>query len=442
MALIELSLDPPAAPGTVAPPPAAYYRRTGLLLSVLLLFTLGGAAPVRPALWQRVGGVPLPEAGDFQLIGGTLFTLDLDAEPRVLTAWRTDPVRPLWTYPSTSVEDPFFVSAATPDVVVVRSGRTSTVLDARTGVLRWTPSVAVQPVDDSVAFVEEEIFEPGTEYDAESGDPGQLYGTTSSVLHTEPALRTELHGVDLGSGARRWSLSFPGTVFTALTGGPGRRAVVLSADRLAVLDPGTGAVLRQRAVPRIDGSQAQAGEVVGGTVLVHYGSFGTGGLVAAYALDTLNELWRRNLPDPAGNSATCPELICARSSDELVVLDPRTGKGRWRISDTDVIGFGPDSVLEVRGLTSPLRTADAATGRPRIELGRWGLYFPVQGGRAQVLSRLDDDRTSTVFGLLEAEGTAVQPLGRMPGTTVQCQAVPGLVACRVADGIELWAYPG
>ena len=441
MALIELSLDPPAAPGAAAPPPASYYRRTGLLLSVLLLLTLGGTAPVRSALWQRVGGVPLPAAGDFQLIGGTLFTVDLDAEPRVLTAWQTDPVRPLWTYPSPSVEDPFYVSAATAGFVVVRSGRTSTVLDAHTGARKWTPPVTVQPVNDSVAFLEEEIFEPGTEYDAESGDPGQLYGTTSSVLHTQPALRTELHGVDLDSGARRWSLSFPGTVFTTLTDAPGRLAVVLSADRLTVLDPVTGAVLRQRAVPRIDGSPAQEGEVIGDTVLVHYGTFGTGGLVAAYALDTLDELWRQNQPDPAGNSATCPGLICVRSSDELTVLNPRTGEWRWRISDTDVLGFGPDSVLAVQGLTSPLRTADAATGRPRIDLGWWRFYFPLPGGRAYVLSRLDDDRT-TVFGLLEAGATAVQPLGRIPDTTVQCQAVPGLVACRVADGIEVWAYPG
>lgn len=441
MALIELSLDPPAAPEAATAPPAYYYRRAGLLLSVLLVFTLGGAAPVRSALWHRVGGVPLPAAGDFQLIGGTLFTMDLEAEPRVLIAWQTDPVRPLWTYPSASATDPFFVSAATDDFVVVRSGRTTTVLDAHTGVLQWSPPVTVQTVDDTVAFVEEEIFKPGTEYDAESGDPGQLYGTASSALHTEPAVRTELHGVDLGSGARRWSLSFPGTVFTALTDGPGRLAVVLSADRLTVLDPVTGAVLRQRAVPRIDGAQAQEGEVIGDTVLVHYGSFGTGGLVTAYALGTLDELWRQNQPDPAGNSATCPELICVRSSDELIVLDPRTGKWRWRISDTDVLGFGPDAVLEVRGLTSPLRTADAATGRPLIDLGWWRFFFPVQDGRAQMLSRLDDDRT-TVFGLLEEGATAVQPLGRIPGPTVQCQAVSGLLACRVADGIELWAYPG
>jgi hypothetical protein len=36
----------------------------------------------------------------------------------------------------------------------------------------------------------------------------------------------------------------------------------------------------------------------------------------------------------------------------------------------------------------------------------------------------------------------VQPLGRLPDTTVQCQAVPGLLACRVATGIEVWTIPG
>jgi len=439
VALIELSPETPAPPAATAPPPAYYYRRAGLALTLLLLLALGGAAPPSSALWQRVGATPLAEGGDFQLIDGTLYTMDLDAEPRVLTAWQARPLRRLWSFTAGTVQDPFFVYDATAGHTLVRSGRSVTVLDARTGAVRWTSPVAVQPVDDRTAFAEEEIFRPGTEYDPASGDPGQLYGTSAGALHTEPARRTELRGLDLATGAPRWTRGFPGSVFTARTDGARSVVVVLSSDKLTLLDPATGAVLRERTVPLVGGVRAEEGEVVGDTVLVHYGSFGTGGPVVAYALDSLGVLWQRDQPDPAGNSAVCPGLTCVKSRDELVVLDPRTGAERWRTAGADVHAFGPDDVLEVQGQTSPVRTADAVTGRSRIDLSRWRYQFPVQGGRAYLVSRLERDRT-TVFGLLRQGATAVQPLGRLPDMTVQCQAVTGLVACRTGSTVEVWAY--
>lgn len=437
MALIELSPETPAPPAAAAAaPPAYYYRRAGLILALLLLLLPGGAAPVTSLLWQRVGAVPVPVAADFQMLGGTLYVMDLEAEPRVLTAWQAQPLRRLWSFTAGTTDDPFYVYDTTADFTLVRSGRSTTVLDARTGAVRWTAPVSVQPVNDQVAFVEEEIFRPGTEYDAESGDPGQLYGTNSGALHTEPAQRTELRGVELGTGTRRWSRSFPGSVFTARSGGV---VVVLTSAKLVLLSPTTGAVLRERPVPVIDGLRAEEGEVVGDTVLVHYGAFDTGGLVTAYSRDTLDELWRQDQPDPAGNSAYCSGLPCVRSSAELIMLDPRTGAERWRIAGTDVIAFGPDTVLETRGTTTPVRIADARTGRPRIDLDRWRFYFPVQAGDAYLFSRLESDRT-TVFGLLRQGAAAIQPLGRLPEPAAQCQAVPGLLACRAAAGVEVWAY--
>lgn len=445
MALIELSPETPAPPAAATAPLAYYYRRAGAVLALLLLLTLGGAAPVTSVLWQRVGAVPLAEAADFQLVGGTVYTTAAEGQPREITAWQARPLRRLWSFaaPTEGQEDPFFVSDAPADFTVVRSGHVSTVLDTRTGGVRWTSPVAVQPVSDRAAFVEEEIFRPGTEYDADSGDPGQLYGTNGGALHTEPAQRTELRVLDLATGAPRWSRSFPGTVFSAWAGAPQNVIVVLSSDKLMLLSPATGAVLRERAVPVLGGARAQEGEVAGDTVLVHYGSFGTGGLVTAYALDSLDELWRQDRPDPAGSSAGCPGLVCVASGYELVVLDPRTGAERWRIAGTDVTAFGAD-VLETTGQSKPQRTADAVTGRPRIDLERWHLSIPVLdgGGYARgggyVLGGVDGGRT--VFGLLKRGATAVQPLGRMPETPVQCQAAPGLLACRGATGVEVWAY--
>jgi hypothetical protein len=441
VALIELSLEAPAPPAAATPPPAYVYRRAGLVLAVLLLFVLGGAVPPTSLLWQRVGRVPLPEGGDFEFAGGQLYTVDLDAQPRELAAWQTDPPRRLWSYPDPGDAEPFFVTTATPDVALLRAGRRTVVLDAHTGAVRWTSSSLVQQLTDRIGLVQQERFRPGTEYDPESGEPGRLYGSTGDALHTEPAQSTELRGVELATGRPLWSVSVPGSVYVAATGSPATALVVLSADQLTVRSPFTGSAWRERTVPRVGGANAAGGEVVGDTVLVHYGAFGEGGRVTAYALDSLDERWQQNRPDPAGGSADCAGLPCMRTRDDLTVLDPRTGASRWRVSDTSLMAFGAASALAVRGQASPVRTVDVVTGRPEVELSGWAAYFRVEGREAYVLSRPDADR-GTVFGLLRPGRTAVQPLGRVPDATAHCQPVPGLIACRVSDGIEVWSYHG
>lgn len=439
MALIELSPETPAPP-IATPPPAYVYRRFGLALAALLVLALGGAAPVSSTLWQRIGLVLMSEGGDFQLLAdGLLYTVDAHAEPRVLSAWQVDPLRRLWSYADTGKGEPFFVTSATPGVAVLRVGSSTSVLDARTGVLRWTSPGLVQQLTDEVGLVQEERFRPGTEYDPDSGDPGRLYGTTSDTLHTEPALSTELRGVELATGRPLWSVSVPGSVYTSWTGTPTSAIVVLSADRLTVRSPVTGAVLRERNVPRVGGVSAAEGEIAGDTVLVRYGAFGEGGRVTAYALDTLDERWQQVQPNPAGSSVNCYGLPCVKTRDDLMVLDPRTGASRWRVAGADLMAFGAGSALAVRNMNRPLRTVDLRTGRPEAELAGWRGYFPVDGRDAYVLSRPDQDR-STSFGLLLPGADAVQPLGRMPATTVECQPARDVIACRVGAGIEIWSY--
>jgi hypothetical protein len=440
VALIELSLDPPAPPARATPPPAYFYRRLAPALAVLMVLALGGAAPTASVLWQRLGAVPLAAEADFDLLAGVLYTTEPDANPRVVTAWRTDPVRRLWSVPDPGTALPFFVRDATDDVAVLQTGRTVAVLDAHTGAARWTSPAPVQRLTGGVALLQLEEFRPGTEYDPESGDPGRLFGT-GAVLHTEPARSTELRGVEPATGRRLWSYRTAGSVFTAWAGAPAEVLVVLSADRLVVLSPSTGAVLRERAVPPIDGRTAAGGEVSGDTVLVHYGAFGTGGRVTAYALDTLRERWSHEQPDPAGNPANCSGLTCTKSRKELVVLDPVTGSVRWRAADSDVLAFGEHRALEVQGANAPVRTVDAVTGRPLADLGGWREYFPIRPGAGYILTR-SEGAEGTGFALLSPGRSAVQPLGRIPGRAAQCRAVPGLVACQVSNRVEIWAYRG
>nr|BFE68710.1 hypothetical protein GCM10020092_020110 [Actinoplanes digitatis] len=229
-----------------------------------------------------------------------IYTTDLEADPRVVTAWQTDPVRWLWSIKTTAGEDdPLVVRELPGGLVTVAEGDGVSVRDSRTGAVRWVSPAPVQPLNDRIGVIQQQRFRPGTEYDPESGDPGRLYGTNGGALHTEPALSTELRGVELVGGQQIWSVTVPGSVFTAWPDPPVSGLVLLSARKLTLLSPATGAVLRERAVPRVDGRDPAMGEVVEDMVLVQFGDFREGGPVIAYELNTLDERWRQNRSDPA-----------------------------------------------------------------------------------------------------------------------------------------------
>ncbi|MET8149926.1 PQQ-binding-like beta-propeller repeat protein [Actinoplanes sp. NPDC049668] len=442
VALIELSPETPVPLAAAAPPPPYRYRRLGLALAALLVLVLGGAAPASSALWWRLGEVPLPAGGDFGVTADRIYTVDLEADPRVVTAWQTDPVRRLWSIKTTGMDDRLDVGELPGGLVMVAEVDGVSVRDSRTGAVRWVSPAPVQPLDDRIGVIQQQRFRPGTEYDPESGDPGRLYGTNGGALHTEPALSTELRGVELAGGRQIWSVTVPGSVFTAWPDPPVSGLVLLSARKLTLLSPATGAVLRERAVPRVDGRDPVMGEVVEDMVLVHYGAFGEGGPVIAYELNTLDERWRQNRSDPAGNSASCPGLTCVVGHDDLTVLDPRTGTSRWRVAGADVFAFGTGSVLQAEaGSMIPLRAVSLDTGRTQVELAGWREFSEVRGGGGYLLRHPDKGRSS-VFGLLRPGRAAVQPLGRIPGPVLNCTSVPGVVACPTLDHVEVWAYRG
>ncbi|MEV4637072.1 PQQ-binding-like beta-propeller repeat protein [Actinoplanes sp. NPDC049548] len=445
MALIELSPGTPAPPAAASPPPAYVYRRAGLLLAVVLLLALGGAAPASAMIWRRNGLVPLPDDGDFQLFGGRLYTISFGAGPPRIRALTTDPVRELWTVtgPPGDEERPYYVSDAAGGVVMIRAAGATTVLDAKTGAVRWHTSNLVQRLGgDATGLLQQERFRPGTEYDPESGDPGRLYGYAGDGLHTEPALSTTLSGVDLGTGRRLWSATIAGSVSTQAIGV--REAfAVLSADLLTVRSAGDGAVQRQRAMPRVDGRGPVWFEAIGDILLVHYGDFGQGGRVAAYAQDTLEPLWQRDEADPQGSAVACVALPCARSRTEVAVLDPRTGAPLWRAgAGIDLSAFGTDAVLEARSTSRPLRIADRRTGKTRADLRYWMTYTASPGSDAYLVTRYESATRSTVTGLLRPGAAAVQPLGRIPDTNGECRLDDATVACRVPHGIEIYHHLG
>ncbi|MFI7600565.1 PQQ-binding-like beta-propeller repeat protein [Actinoplanes sp. NPDC049681] len=445
MALIELSPETPAPPAAATPPPAYVYRRAGLLLAVLLLLALGGSAPASSLIWRRTGVVPLPESGDFQLFGGRLYTVDYGSAPPRIRALTTDPVRELWSVPGPpgNQEQPYFITDASAGLVMVRTGRATTVLDAGTGQQRWRTPHLVQRLGGDTGLVQEERFRPGTEYDPESGEPGRLYGSTSDILHTEPALSTSLSAVDMTTGRRLWSAVMPGSVSAQWLGPEHEMVAVLSADHLTLRSGSTGAVVREQTVPRIGGRAPAWFEPIGDVLLVHYGDFAEGGRVAAYAQDTLDLLWQRDEPDTQGSSVTCAGLPCANSRTDLALLDPRTGAPLWRAAPgNDLAALGAGAVLESRNSSRPLRIADRGTGRTITDLRYWMTYTSSPRADAYLLTRFEAATSSTVTGILRPGATAVQPLGRIPQTTGECRADTAAVACRVPGGVGIYRHLG
>ena len=440
MALIELSTDQPVAVATPRPP-AYRYRGFGLVLAVVLVLALASAVPTAAVLWQRTGLVPLSAAADFQVAGGRLFTLEVTGGKRVTSAWTMHPLHRRWRVVTATdeisgglLQGGSSVSVAG-DFVLLRAGPTTTVLDAHTGAVRWTSALPITALTETVGMVQNEQFKAGTEYDESSGEPGPLFFSADGQPHTEPPLRTDLAGVDLATGKQIWVAPFAGSIYPAKARGRADAVVVVAADRLWLRAAGTGAVLRSRPLPRAVGGGSSWGDVVGNLLLVRQA-----GVVTAYTMGNLDRRWQRTEPDDQGNSAVCAGLTCEKARNDLVVLDPITGAPRWRTNDDVDLRAAAGYALEVlSGQSQPLRAVDLATGTTQVDLSSWQTFALAGGDGPVVLSRRVAGR-GTAFGVLLSGRRIVLPLGTSRTPVTDCFADTRYVACRGADGIEVFSY--
>jgi len=451
LALIELDLtaQPDRTPGSR--PPARRYRVPGLLLAAVLLLTAGGAAPVVPVLWRYLGEVPAPgvPAAPFALAGGRVYTSSAGAE-RVTTAWSlTEPPRRLWSarLPSPDSAEPDDYSWGGPEVVpagavvVLGTGRDTTVVDAVTGAVRWTAKKPLTPLSDGrTALTLDHVFRAGTRYDQASGAPGQLYFSATGEPHTEPPLRTELHGVDLGSGRTLWTVTAAGSVNVMVVPGAKPAVLLLSSDRLRRIDGATGAVVRNVPLPAVDGDGPSEGELIDGLIMVHYGRDGVVRHEVAYDPETLERRWSHAVPETMLDAAHCGDLLCLGGRHTLDVLDPRTGVARWRApADVDLIRSG-DYVLELGSDSGvSVRLVDPATGATRVDLAGWrGEVVGSAGG--PIVLRRSLDAGASAFGVVLPRHDAVQPLGVTGDPISDCTSDEHYVTCRADDGLRIWAY--
>ncbi|WP_127506706.1 PQQ-binding-like beta-propeller repeat protein [Actinoplanes solisilvae] len=260
------------------------------------------------------------------------------------------------------------------------------------------------------------------------------------LLGTDDAVR----GVDLLSGATRWSLRRPTDGYIAEAGWVGdypRWLVLLNeSGRLETRDPRTGALIATRVVPSRPGRANGLIWPVDDLVMADDGGPGVG----AYRLPGLTALWHTDADlSTTWTQVGCGRLICAFLHQRgMTALDPATGRELWhsdRWAYAEGIGDYLLATRAERGLDEPgLWVIDPATGRPKGDFGRWEFLAPTGDGR--FYAKLDVRGEYRVhYGVLDPATLSVRLLGTVEDVSDSCQATAGLFICRLIDAsVAMW----
>ncbi len=253
------------------------------------------------------------------------------------------------------------------------------------------------------------------------------------------------HGVDLATGAVRWSLRQPARGFTTeadFTGGFPRLLVTATdAGDIEVRDALTGAVTASATVPvrsRPVGADLPVWPT-GDLILV-----GAPDGTAAYTLSGLVERWRSPV-DLAGRWVQdgCAAICSLSWQGGLRVLDRGTGRQRWsdaRWNYVDQVGpwlLASDNAGQER--LPRVSVVDPGTGRVHGDFGAWqpiGADRP--GGTVYGMREEPDDHT-VWYARLDLTTPAVRVLGRADRVSGDCRTAAGVLVCRRIDGtVGVW----
>jgi len=447
VAVIELDLDAPPTPPPRRPP-ARWYRLGGLVLAGVLALTAGGSAPVTSTLWQRLGLIRLSAADTtFALVDGRVYTL----EPAPDGTWRTSawvgrPLRRAWTATTGAVREASEEAGyggvnvtAAGEHLLVQDPVSTTVVDARSGAVRWSAAGPLTDLGAGFGVAVEMSFRPGSEYDVGGGEPGGLYFSPTGRPYTEPPRRTTLHGVDLATGRRLWTSEQRGAVRTARAPGDIPALIVVAADRAAVLAADTGAVLRSTPLPR----EADVAWVnfVGDLLVIRAGPLTESGTLSAYGVDDLALRWRTGDPPDRGAPGFCFDVICSNSPSGRTVLDPGSGRPAWHVApDVTVVRRGRSAVETGAFAERSVQVRDVATGAVLARLTSWDTAVNSEREGPLVMRRAEPHRGVTAFGALLPGHSTVSPLGLSGELVDDCVADDRHVACRTSRGLEVWSY--
>ncbi|MEV6346169.1 PQQ-binding-like beta-propeller repeat protein [Actinoplanes sp. NPDC051851] len=450
MTLIELDRETPLEVELGRRPPLAHHRRTGLLLAVALLAVLGGGVPATGMCWRLLGVITTEEFpdGQVQMTGGQIYTVDTTDDEPVVTAWAPgDGLTRLWSdrVPVAMAGDDNIAPVnsvsvrQSGEVVLLTAGFTTTAVDAATGRTRWTSPISVTVLAGNTTGVTvERVFRPGTEYDQDSGDPGPLYFTATGEPHTEAPIRTEVRGIDLASGGTLWTATPGGSVNVDMVAGEPAAVLITASSRLTLRDLRTGAELRAAGLPKLDGKGPSSGTLLGDVALVRYED--AAGQIA-YDARTLTRLWRGGSADAVpADPVDCENLLCDGAHGDVRVLDPRTGRTRWRVQEDVDLTARAGYVLETDAASGePVRLADVRTGVVRADLTGWTGDVPGTADQPLLLWRAGKAGTR-IFAVVTPGHPEIQRLGTAAKGLDDCDSDGNFVLCRSATGLRVWAY--
>ncbi|MCO1593582.1 PQQ-like beta-propeller repeat protein [Micromonospora sp. RHAY321] len=352
--LIELGDERGAPPDDPKPPPGT--SRRARMAVVLAACTLLGGAAAPTHLTARVGPA-LPARATVLGAGPLLLVVDPGTDPPALSAYdATAPHRSArWRVtlpPATG-----WSADATGDLLLlterdqVRRVTATTALSVRTGQPLWRRPERVYAAGDAAVAVSE----------------------VRSA--SEPGRRIEgvVHGLDLATGATRWTVPVPSTaVLRVLPATPGR-LLLLQDDGLArVLDARDGSVGGQGRLPPADYGPDNP-QVIGGHLVLRHPT-GSGVALTGYDLPGLSPRWRVPVEPGELTLRPCEGLICGHDENGRWAIDAGTGALAW----TWPAGARWHTVAGARISTEPLvlfgtasdgrRTLVATVGRdgPRV----------------------------------------------------------------------------
>ncbi|MFI5834134.1 PQQ-binding-like beta-propeller repeat protein [Micromonospora sp. NPDC051300] len=358
-----IELDRPAPAPARGPASPRRWRLAPALAACLLLGASTAPAP------PTVTGPPLPARATLLAAGGLL----LVADPGALTAY-TPTGRMTWRVPAPAGA---WSAASVGDLVLVTTRDTArqvtgtSAYAAGTGHLRWRRPDRVQPAGAAAVAVTEV---------RSVADPGQR-------------IQGAVRGVDLATGADRWSTPVPSTAVLATS--PGRIVVVHDTGLARVHDTRYGAPVAETRLPPA-GYAPDNPIVVGDHLVLRHPAPG-GTTLSGYDLPSLTPRWQRLLPVGEAPAPGCPRLLCLSGVADRRALDPGTGGQVWRWPG----GAGWQPV----------------PGDP--DAARQVLLRPGRDGRTLVV---------------DVGPAGPRPGGPLPAGTRDCHLVAGALACRSADG--------
>jgi hypothetical protein len=256
-------------------------------------------------------------------------------------------------------------------------------------------------------------------------------------------------GIDLATGAVRWSLRQPvrGLITEADYVDDFPRYLVSATETgdLAVRDAVTGAVLATARVPVRHRAVGADVSVWPTDDLVLVGApDGTN----AYALPDLVQRWH-SVGDLAGRwvQSSCGTAICSLSwRGGLVAMDPLTGRRLWadrRWTYADQVGrYLLTTENAAADVPRTVSVVDPVTGAVRGTFGRWhtvGAARP-DGTVVGLRSAGRDDPADTVwYAVLDPATLQTRLLGRAEDVSGDCQTAADVLVCRRIDASAgLW----